>query len=122
MSRVLGPLRDYAAYGFIIVGIIWVVVAYIVGSLLVLWPVATCLAGGVLLRLRPGERLTWAWVSSAAVLGFLLSGYQAYVATSLIGGALSSVASLSAGAFAVFAVSHLVLLYAGNSGSEPESK
>jgi hypothetical protein len=121
MSRILNPLRGYAAYAFLAVGIVWVVVAYNTGSYLVLWPVITCFASGILLRLRPGERLTWAWASSTAVLGFLLSGYQAYVASSLVGGALSSVATISVGAFSVFAVVHLLLLYAGNSSkSEPK--
>ena len=123
MSRVLDQLREYVAYAFLLMGVIWVVVAYAVGSLLVLWPVLTCFASGVLLRLKPGDRLTWAWVSATAVLGFLLSGYQSYVASTLVGGAFTSVASISAGAFAVFAVFHLVLLYAGNSGApEPKSE
>lgn len=117
MSRVLDPLRENAAYVFLAVGVVWVVVAYVVGSLFVLWPVVTCFAAGVLLRLRPGERLTWAWVSATAALGFLLSGYQAYVASSLVGSALSSVAAISAGAFSVFAVVHLLLFYLGNSAN-----
>jgi hypothetical protein len=121
MSRILNPLRDYVAYAFLAVGVGWLVVAYNTSSYLVLWPVITCFIGGILLRLRPGERLTWAWASSTAVLGFLLAGYQAYVASFLVGGALSSVASISAGAFSVFAAVHLLLLYAGNS-SRPEPK
>jgi hypothetical protein len=115
MSRILNPLKSYVSYAFLAVGIGWVVVAYDTSSYLVLWPVITCFMSGILLRLRPGERLTWAWASSTAVLGFLLSGYQAYVASFLVGGALSSVASISAGAFSVFALVHLLLLYAGNS-------
>jgi len=121
MSRILDPLRTYVAYAFLVVGVAWAVVAYNTSSYLVLWPVVTCFLAGILLRLRPGERLTWAWASSTAVLGFLLSGYQAYVASYLVGGALSSVAAISAGAFAVFAVVHLLLLYAGNSSrAEPK--
>lgn len=121
MSRILSPLRSYVAYAFLAVGVAWVVVAYVTGSYLVLWPVVTCFLSGIFLRLMPGERLTWAWASSTAVLGFLLSGYQVYIASFLVGGALSSVASISAGAFSVFAVVHLLLLYAGNSSrSEPK--
>lgn len=121
MSVILDPLRSYVAYAFLAVGVGWVVVAFLTGSYLVLWPVITCFMSGVLLRLRPEDRLTWAWASSSAVLGFLLSGYQVYVASFLVGGALSSVASISAAAFAVFAVVHLLLLYTGSS-SRPEPK
>jgi len=121
MSRIISPLRSYVAYAFLAVGLGWLAVAYTTSSYLVLWPVITCFMSGILLRLRPSDRLTWAWASSSAVLGFLLSGYQAYVASFLVGGALSSVATISAVAFSVFAVVHLLLLYAGNSGmSEPK--
>lgn len=115
MSRISGTLKSNILYAFIVVGVVWGIVAFNTGSLFVLWPVVTCFLSALLLRLRPGERLTWAWVTATAVLGFLLSGYQAYVAAFLVGGALSSVASLSLAGFLAFALVHLVLLYAGAS-------
>jgi hypothetical protein len=115
MPRVLDTLRSNVAYAFIVVGAIWLGVAFNARSYLALWPVATSLLSGLLLRMRPNDRLTWAWASSSAVLGLLLSAYQAYVAIPLVGGALTSVASISLGGFSAFALVHLLILYAGNS-------
>ena len=115
MSKVFGTLRSNVAYAFLAVGAVWLGVALNLHSYIALWPVLTCFLSGVLLRMRPGDRLTWAWTSSSAVLGLLLSAYQAYAAVPLLGGTFSSVASISLGGFAVFALAHLVLLYAGNS-------
>lgn len=115
MSKISGTLRSNAAYAFLIVGAVWLGVAVNVRSYLVLWPVLTCLLSGVLLKVRPAERLTWAWTSSTAVLGLILSAYQAYAAVPLVGGPFSSTASLALGGFSAFALAHLLLLYAGNS-------
>ncbi len=115
MPKFLEPLKARAAYAFFAVGIAWLAVAYVNHSYLVLWPVVTCLLSGVLLKVKPGERLTWAWASSSAVLGLLLAAYQAYVAFPLVGGPSSSIASESLGGFGVFAAVHLLLLYAGSS-------
>jgi hypothetical protein len=117
MPKILEGLKSGAAYAFISVGIVWLVVAYVNHSYLVLWPVVTSLLSGVLLKARPGHRLTWAWASSSAVLGLLLAAYQAYAAVPLVGGPSSLIASESLGGFAVFAAVHLILLYAG--GTSP---
>ena len=113
MLFLLGPLRANAAYAFLAVGVIWLGVALLAGSLLLLWPVVACLVGGVLLRARPGKRLTWAWVIATAVFGFLLSAYRAFTWAPFFGGAFTSVAAGGAAAFAVLAFLHLCLFYAG---------
>jgi hypothetical protein len=115
MPRVSGALRSNAAYGFIAVGAVWAAVAFATRSYLVLWPVLTCILSGVFLRMRPGGRLTWAWSASSAVLGLLLSGYQVYVAAPLVQGTFTSIASLSLVGFSLFALVHVLLLYAGTS-------
>jgi hypothetical protein len=113
MPKVLDRIRDFSAYSFVAVGLVWLAIAFLAGSLLVLWPVVACVVGGVLLRLRPGKRLTWAWASSAAILGLILSGYQVYQWAPFLGGAFNTLAATSLGGFAVLALVHLVLLYAG---------
>jgi hypothetical protein len=115
MPKILEVLKSRAAYAFVGVGIVWLVVAYINHSYLVLWPVVTCLLSGVLLKVRPGERLTWAWATASAVLGLILAAYQAYAAFPLVGGPSTSIASESLGGFVAFAVVHFLLLYAGSS-------
>ncbi len=92
----------------------WLVVASFAGPL-VLWPVVTCLIAGVLMRMQPGTRLTWAWATSSAILGLLLAAYAAYANAPLISGPFSAIASLSLAGFGAFAVAHLFLLYAGYS-------
>ena len=106
-------LRKNSPYAFIVVGVIWIVVAFVAGSLIILWPVVLCIAAGALLKMRPGQRFTWAWATSSAAMGFLVAGYQAYFWVPYATGSLSSLAALSAGGFGVFAVVHLFLLYAG---------
>jgi len=113
LPKVSDLLRSYLAYQFMAVGVVWAVVAVWLGLALVLWPALTCLVGGALLKLWPSGRLTWPWVTSAAVLGFLVSGYQAYLAIPFVGGTFSAVASETLAAFAIFALVHLVLLWSG---------
>lgn len=117
MPGIFDTLKSNAAYGFIVVAAIWGVLAYVASAGVVLWPAATCLLSGLLLKLRPGERLTWAFSTSSALLGFLVAGYQVYFWSPLIGGSLSSLAGISIGMFVVFAAVHLFLVYAG--GSKP---
>jgi len=113
MPRILDSIAANAAYAFVAVGVIWLVVAFLTGSALVLWPVVACVAGGAQLKLWPSRRLTWAWVVSSAVMGFLLSVYQVYAWLSFLGGAFSSLAAASSIGFALLAVAHLFLFYAG---------
>ena len=117
MPTLYEKLKSNAAYTFLVVGAVWLAVALNVHSYLALWPVGTSVLSGALLKMRPGERLTWAWTSSSAVLGLILSAYQAYVAYPLIGGPFTSVASISLGGFSAFALVHLFLLYVGGSAS-----
>jgi hypothetical protein len=113
MPNILGILRTNSSYVFIGVGIVWLVVAVLAWSGLVLWPVVAFLASGVLLRMMPGRRFTWAWVVSTAVLGFLLSAYQVYAWAPFLGGTFSALAAGALAGFAVFAVVHLLLFYIG---------
>jgi hypothetical protein len=50
-------------------------------------------------------------------MGFLLAASQAYAAVPMIGGAFTILAIASLVAFAVFALGHLLLLYAENISS-----
>ncbi|MDE1853554.1 MAG: hypothetical protein KGI38_07390 [Thaumarchaeota archaeon] len=119
MPEILGALKTNAAYFFLAVGVVWIGVAFVAGSLLILWPVAACLASGVLLKIRPGRRLTWAWVSSSATLGLLISAYQVYAWAPFLGGAFSTIAGTTLGVFAVLTVLHVLLLYAGATRPRP---
>lgn len=113
MSALLERLRVNAAYAYLFVGVIWVGVAALAGSALVLWPAAACLLGGAQLWKWPARRLTWAWAVSTAFLGFLLSAYLVYAWAPFLGGAFSGVASGATGAFVVLALLSLALFYAG---------
>ncbi len=117
MPAPLKLLKANAPYAYGVMGVLWLAVAAVTGTLLLLWPVAACLVGGALLRMQPGKRLTWAWATAAALMGFLLAAYQAYAAVPLVAGAFAVVAGASLAVFAVFALGHLLLLYAGNFGS-----
>lgn len=118
MPDLIGLLRSNLAYAFIAAGALWAGVAYFVGYL-VLWPVGTCVMAGIFLRLYPGRRFTWAWATSTAVLGFLLSAYAAYVNGLLVSSPFATVAVLSLAGFGAFAIVHLFLLYTAYS---PKSK
>ncbi len=122
MPKVLDILKANAAYEFVVVGVVWLAVAYLDRSILILWPVVTCVTAGLLLKFRPAGRLTWAWTTSSAALGLLLSGYQAYVAAPLLAGTFSSIAAISFTGFTVFAIIHLFLLYAGYSPAGQQAK
>jgi hypothetical protein len=113
MATPLGLLRSRAAYFFFVVGAAWAGVGVYTGSTLVAWPAVACLAGGALLKLFPGRRLTWAWGVATASMGGIISLYQVYAWEPLLGGAFSGLAAASMAGFALFTVVHLLLLYAG---------
>ena len=113
MSKLFEPLVSNSPYFFIAVGVIWLAIGVLTGSALVLWPVIACVAAGVMLRQMPSFRLTWAWVVATATMGFLISAYQVYAWAGLLGGTFSSIAAGAFATFAIFAVIHLFLLYAG---------
>ena len=115
MPNVLGVIRTNSAYAFLLMGVVWLGIAVVAASSLLLWPVVACLLSGVMLRMWPGNRLTWAWAVSSAVLGFLLSAYQVYAWVPFLGGAFSALAGGALAGFAVLAVAHVFLLYAGAS-------
>jgi hypothetical protein len=122
LPRIYGILKSNPAYGFFVVGVVWAIVAVWLGLVLVLWPALTCLAAALLLKLLPSERITWAWATSSAVLGLLVSAYQAYVAIPFINGTFSFVATETLAGFVLFALVHLVLLYSGYSPAGEPAK
>jgi hypothetical protein len=113
LPKVTEVLKSNLAYEFVAVGVVWAVVAVLVGKAVVLWPALTCIAAGALLKVQPGGRVTWAWAMASAVLGMLVAGYQAYVAAPFLGGAFSMVAGETFAAFLVFALVHVMLLFTG---------
>lgn len=119
MPRFIDALRSRSAYGYLAVGVAWLAVAAIAGSYFVLWPVVACLASGVLLLFRPSMRFTWAWVLATGALGFLLAAYQVYAWTPFVVGAFSLVAGEAIAAFAVLALVHVLLFFAGATKAKP---
>ena len=115
MPKFLDTLVANSAYAFIAAGVVWLAVAIFASSSLILWPVVACIAGGIMLREWPSGRLTWSWAVATAVMGFLLSAYQAYAWLSFLGGAFSTLAVASVIGFAVFAVAHVFLFYSATS-------
>ncbi|HUI86006.1 MAG TPA: hypothetical protein VLY21_02480 [Nitrososphaerales archaeon] len=111
MPKILGLLVANGSYFFIAVGVIWLAIAFLAGSSLILWPVVACIAGGIMLREWPSGRFTWAWCVATAVMGLLLAAYQVYAWLSFLGGAFSTLATLSTAGFAVLAVIHVLLFY-----------
>jgi hypothetical protein len=122
MSALLGTLRGNSAYVFIAVGVLWLAVAVAAGSALILWPVFACVLGGVLLKMWPTGRLTWAWTISTAVFGFLLAAYQVYAWLPFLGGTFSGIAAVASVVFFVFALLHAFLFYAGAYPVKPEAE
>ena len=121
MPSVLERAKTNGRYLFIVVGFAWVGGVYLAGPLL-LWPVFACIVAGLLLWFRPELRLTEPWARASAVMGLVLSAYQAYLAIPLLSGTLSTVAAGALAAFTVFAVVHLFLLWLGSVGKVPQTK
>ncbi len=111
LPKVSEILESNLAYEFIVVGIAWTAIAVVLGLVLVLWPALTCLVAGILLKFLSSTRITWPWAVSSAVLGFLVSAYQAFVAAPFVSGTFSSIGIETLAGFALFALVHLVLLY-----------
>lgn len=113
MASAFRMMRGSAPYFFIVVGLVWAAVGVLTASLLVAWPAFACVAGGLLLKLLPGRRLTWAWAVATASMGFIVSIYQVYAWAPLVGGAFSTLAEATLAGFLVFALVHALLFYAG---------
>jgi predicted membrane protein len=116
------PARRNLAYLFAAAGVLWLGVVYVTLSPLVLWPAVVCIISCVLLKLWPKEKFSGAWVTSSALLGFVLSAYQTYQAANHITGAFAFVAPFSLILFLLFAVYHLFLIYAENTGTAEEEE
>ena len=115
MQSLSGMLRNNLPYLFVVVGAVWLGFVVVTGSTLLLWPVLACVISGVLLRIAPLSNFTAAWVGASALMGLVLSVYQAYVATALVTGRLAEIAWISLAAFVIFGVVHLYLLAASRS-------
>ena len=113
MQPPLELIEEKAPYVYGVMGAIWLVLAVYVGSALLLWPVAALAAGGALMLYFPLNRVTQAWKLASAFMGFVLSGYQAYVAVPLLTGEFSMIAAASLVVFVVFCLAHIVVAYAG---------
>ena len=111
--------RRYAAYFFILVGLVWAALGAITGAALVAWPAVACIAGGVLVKFFPGGRLTWSWGLATAAMGLIISVYEVYAWAPLVGGAFSGVADATLAGFLVFALVHVLLFYAGTGSPGP---
>ena len=119
MATVFGVLKGNAPYLFIAVGVVWAAVGVLTGSLLVAWPAVACVAGGLMLKLLPGRRLTWSWAVATASMGFIVSVYQVYAWAPLVGGAFSTLAETTLAGFLVLALVHVLLFYAGVGTPKP---
>ena len=115
MASAFGAMKSNAPYLFIVVGLIWAAVGVMTDSIFTGWPVAACIAAGVLIKFRPGRKLTWAWAVSTAVLGFVVSIYQLYAWAPFLGGAFSGLAGEALAGFTILALVHVFLGYAGAS-------
>lgn len=120
MPKFLDVLVDNASTAFIAMGVVWLAIAVLSDAALILWPVLACIAGGIMLKQWPAGRFTWAWAVASASMGFLLSAYQVYAWLSFVGGAFSALATGLAVGFAVLAVGHVFLFYAGT--AKPAAK
>jgi len=122
LPKLLEPLVVNAPYFFIAVGVFWLAIAFLTGSALILWPVIACVLGGLMLRQMPSFRLTWAWVVATAAMGFLICAYQVYSWAGFLGGTFSGLAAGSLVTFAVLAVIHMFLFYAGTAKPGPKEE
>lgn len=118
MPAPLSVLKANIPYAYAVMGVVWLALAFTVGSTLLIWPVAALVLGGALLKLMPGQRLSWAWATAAGVMGLLLALYQAYVAAPLVSGSFSTIAGSSLVLFVVFAAIHLLLVFVLNTKTE----
>jgi hypothetical protein len=115
MESASALIRKNLAYAFVVFGLIWLGIALLAGSALILWPAVACGVGGVLLKLRPSSRLAAAWAPAAALLGLLLCAYQVYAAVPLLSGAFITIASTSTSLFVILGLGHVYLAYASYS-------
>ena len=113
MTDVGSFLRRYSPYLFWVIAAVWALLGVDGRSVLMAWPVIACALSGALLKFQPGWRVTFSWSASTAILGLLISVYQVYAWSPLLAGDFSALAASALGVFAVLAVVHVFLLYAG---------
>lgn len=112
MQSVASFARRNLAYVFFVFALIWLGIAALAGSALILWPVLACGASGVFLKFTPASALAAAWPTASALMGLFLCGYQVYVAAPLVSGAFTTIAAISVVAFLVLGLGHVYLAYA----------
>jgi hypothetical protein len=118
MQALSSAIKGNLAYLFVGAGVVWLVLTYVTGSLLLLWPVLVCVVSGILIKAAPGAKITPAWAGASALMGIVLSAYQAYAATSLVVGQFATIATASLIGFVIFGLGHLYLLVASRSGEK----
>jgi hypothetical protein len=111
MPSYLAMLKTHQPYALFVMAAIWLILAVYVWSALVLWPVLALAAGGLLLMLRPNNRITWTWVTASCGYGIVLALYQAASAASLLGGTFSVVAAESFIIFILLALAQFLVVY-----------
>jgi len=121
MLPFLEPAKRNVSFLFLAAGVLWLAVLAVTSSILILWPAVACILSFLLLRFVSGQTVSYAWAAASGLLGFLLSGYQTYVAVTFLSGPFYTVAAVSTVLFFIFAVYHLFLIYAGRiRPEEPE--
>jgi hypothetical protein len=103
---------------YFVAGVFWVGILATGGSVLLFWGALTCFLSGVFLIAWASSWITRPLTKATALFGLALTAYQLYVALTLIGTGLDSVALISGGLFAVFTVIYLYLLLFGGRKKE----
>ena len=111
MAALSNRVRRYLPYAFIAAGVAWLAIIATGASFLLLWPAALSILSGIILKWKPGGRLSSALSRATALYGIVLAAYQVYVALPLLVGIFATIAALSVVSFLVLAVYNVVLLY-----------
>ena len=96
---------------FLLVGVIWVAVTVSSRESVLAWPALASILSGVFLLLGATKPLRRPLGVASALFGLAIALFQAYLAATLVGTALGSLAPLSLGTFTVLAVVQLFLIY-----------
>jgi hypothetical protein len=96
---------------FFVTGVFWVAIVVTGGGGLLLWAALSGFLSGVFLIVASSKWMTRPLTGASSLFGLTLTVYQLYIASTLVGGKLASVAAYSIAAFAVFTVVYLYLLF-----------
>ncbi|MDA4135980.1 MAG: hypothetical protein OK449_03120 [Thaumarchaeota archaeon] len=98
---------------YFVAGVFWVGVIVVGGGFLLFWAALACFLSGIFLFNWASSWVTRPLTRATALFGLALTLYQLYVALTLIGTGLDSVALISAGLFGLLTVVYLYLLFFG---------